>query len=105
MGDMDRLPCLETCADGSLLLRLYVQPRASSNGIAGLQGDMLKLRLTTPPVDGKANKAVLAYLAKLCRLPKSALSLKSGHQSRSKIIVITGIEEKVLQTILRQHLQ
>ena len=105
MDDMDRLPCLESGTDGSMLLRLHVQPRASSNGIAGLQGDMLKLRLTTPPVDGKANKAVIAFLAKLCGLPKSALSLKSGHQSRSKTIAITGIEEEVLRTILRQHLR
>lgn len=90
--------------DGSLLLRLHVQPRASSNNIAGLQADMLKLRLTTPPVDGKANKAVIAYLAKLCRLPKSAFTLKSGQQSRSKTIVVTGIDLQAMQTILSNHL-
>jgi uncharacterized protein YggU (UPF0235/DUF167 family) len=69
-----------------------------------LQGDLLKLRLTTPPVDGKANKAVIAYLAKLCHLPKSAFTLKSGHQSRSKSIVITGIGLQDMQTILWHHL-
>jgi hypothetical protein len=65
---------------------------------------MLKLRLTTPPVDGKANKAVIAYLAKLCHLPKSAFTLKSGHQSRNKSIVITGIGLQDMQTILWPHL-
>ena len=84
------LPCLSHLADGTIALRLHVQPRASSNGIAGLQGDLLKLRLTTPPVDGKANKAVIAFLAKLLKLPKSAVTLKSGHQSRSKTVIIEG---------------
>jgi len=98
------LPCLERLADGALALRLHVQPRASSNTLAGLQGDMLKLRLTTPPVDGKANKAVIAFLAKLFHLPKSSFSLKSGHQSRSKTIVMQGIEMEEVCAILNSHL-
>lgn len=98
------LPCLERLADGSIVVRLHVQPRASSNGLAGLQGDMLKLRLTTPPVDGKANKAVIAYLAKLLHLPKSSITLKSGLQSRSKTIVLQGIEMHELVDILNAHL-
>ena len=101
---MDPLPCLEALADGTLLLRLLVQPRASSNALAGLQGDQLKLRLTTPPVDGKANKAVIAYLAKTCHLPKSAFTLKSGHQSRSKTLLISGIDGQALQELLLRHL-
>lgn len=102
---MDCLPCLAVLPDGSLLLRLLVQPRASSNALAGLQGDQLKLRLTTPPVDGKANKAVIAYLAKICHLPKSAFTLKSGHQSRSKTLLISGIEQQALQELLLGHSQ
>nr|WP_321465538.1 DUF167 domain-containing protein [uncultured Desulfobulbus sp.] len=98
------LPCLEFLADGSIALRLHVQPRASSNALSGLQGDMLKLRLTTPPVDGKANKAVIAFLAKLFHLPKSAFVLKSGHQSRNKIIVIQGIDMEQVCTILNSQL-
>ena len=84
----DDLPCLQALADGSLLLRLHVQPRAAHNQVAGLQGDALKLRLTSPPVDGKANKAVIACLAELLDLPKSSLSLRSGLQSRSKTVRI-----------------
>lgn len=98
------LPCLESLADGSIILRLHVQPRAASNGIAGIQGNMLKLRLTTPPVDGKANKAVIAYLAKLFHLPKSAITLKSGQQSRSKTVLINGIEREQLQQVLHAFL-
>lgn len=65
---------------------------------------MLKLRLTTPPVDGKANKAVIAYLAKLFHLPKSAITLKSGQQSRSKTVLINGIEREQLQQVLHAFL-
>jgi len=101
---MDCLPCLEALSDGTLLLRLLVQPRASSNALAGLQGDQLKLRLTTPPVDGKANKAVIAFLAKICHLPKSTFTLKSGHQSRSKTLLVNGIDLQGLQEMLLRHL-
>ncbi len=92
--------CLQTLSDGSLLLRLHVQPRASANAMAGLQGDALKLRLTTPPVDGKANKAVIAYLAKFFHLPKSAFFIKSGQQSRLKIVAIKGADEQQVRTLL-----
>ncbi len=94
------LPCLQPLPDGSLLLRLHVQPRAAGNGLVGLQGDALKLRLTTPPVDGKANKAVLAYLAKAFNLPKSALAIRSGQQSRSKAVLIRGADEARVRAVL-----
>jgi uncharacterized protein (TIGR00251 family) len=100
MGSPAEIPCLQTLPDGSLLLRLHVQPRAAANGLAGLQGDMLKLRLTTPPVDGKANKAVVAYLAKLFHLPKSAFVIKSGQQSRSKTVVIKAADEQQIRCAL-----
>ncbi|ADW16502.1 protein of unknown function DUF167 [Desulfobulbus propionicus DSM 2032] len=100
----DALPCLQRLADGSLLLRLQVQPRAAANHLAGLQGDMLKLRVTTPPVDGKANQAVVAYLAKLFHLPKSSVVLKSGHQSRGKTVVIASGHEQEVRAVLAAHL-
>jgi len=96
--------CLQSLPDGSLLLRVHVQPRASANGLAGLQGGMLKLRLTSPPVDGKANQAVIACLAKLFHLPKAALTIKSGHQSRHKTVRITGADGQRLHTVLAELL-
>jgi len=87
------MDCLRTCKDGSVVLRLYVQPRASKSELAGLHDGALKIRLTTPPVDGKANKAVLAFLAKLLGLPRSSLSLVSGQKNRSKQIRVHGLSE------------
>jgi uncharacterized protein len=100
MDSPAEIPCLQTLPDGFLLLRLHVQPRAAANGLAGLQGEELKLRLTTPPVDGKANKAVIAYLAKLFHLPKSAFVIKSGQQSRSKTVVIKAADEQQIRSAL-----
>ncbi len=86
--------------DGAVFLKVYVQPRASRNEIAGLHNDALKLRLTTPPVDGKANKAVISFLAKLFRVSKSSIFLKHGHQNRNKIVSIQGVSESALLEIL-----
>jgi uncharacterized protein (TIGR00251 family) len=94
------MPYLQSLPDGNLLLSLHVQPRSSRNELAGLHGDALKLRLTTPPVDGRANKAVIAFLAKLLKIPKSAIMIKSGLQSRSKKILLTGVSEEQLRRLV-----
>lgn len=94
------MPYLQTLPDGSLLIKLYVQPKASRNEIAGLHNDALKIRLTTPPVEGRANKAVIAFLAKLLHLPKSSISIRSGLQNRNKQVLIHGSEENIARQIL-----
>ena len=81
------MPFLQILPDGNLLLSLYVQPRSSRNELGGLHGDVLKLRITTPPVDGKANKAVISFLSKLFKIPKSAMFIRSGLQSRYKNVL------------------
>ena len=94
------MPYLHTLPDGSLLLKLLVQPKASRNEIAGLHNDALKIRLTTPPIEGRANKAVIAFIAKQLHLPKSSLTIKSGHQNRNKQVLIQGCEEKKARQLL-----
>lgn len=88
---------LRTLPDGRLLLTLHVQPRAGKEQLAGLHGEALKIRLTSPPVEGRANKAVIALLARLLHLPKSAVVIKSGLQSRSKQVLISGCDEKTVR--------
>ena len=98
------MPYVQTLPDGSLILRLIVQPKASRNEIVGLHNDALKLRLTTPPVEGRANKAVIAFIAKRLHLPKSSVSIKSGLQNRSKHVLILGCnEENVRQLLLGKN--
>lgn len=70
------------------LISLHIQPGAKKTEISGAHGEALKIRLAAPPVDGKANAALLAYLAKTLGLPKSAVRLKSGDTSRQKRVEV-----------------
>ncbi|MCK6376788.1 MAG: DUF167 family protein [Zoogloea sp.] len=83
---------LNRAADGSLVLSLHIQPGAKKTEIAGLHGEALKIRLAAPPVDGKANAALIAFLAKTCGVPKSAVELVSGETSRTKRVRLTGVD-------------
>jgi uncharacterized protein (TIGR00251 family) len=69
---------------------LHIQTRARRNEIAGLHGGALKLRITAPPVDDAANRAIVALFASLLAIPKSRLKLVSGQKSRDKVLVIEG---------------
>ncbi len=75
---------------GALLLYLHIQPGASRTEIAGLHGDALKIRLATPPVEGRANEALLRYLADLFQVPQRQVELRSGASSRKKRVAILG---------------
>jgi uncharacterized protein (TIGR00251 family) len=66
-----------------------LQPRASKNEIAGLQGDALKVRVTAPPVDGLANEALIELLSKALDTSRRNVCIVSGHSSRTKLIEIS----------------
>jgi uncharacterized protein (TIGR00251 family) len=72
----------------TLILDVSVQPRASRDEIVGSLGDRLKIRLTAPPVDGKANQQLLKYLAALCGVGRKQVRLLSGAGSRTKCVAI-----------------
>ncbi len=92
--------CLHQGKDGSVFIKIYVQPRASKNGFAGIHGGALKLRITAPPVDGKANSMIIAILAKVLHIPKSNILLSSGQQSRQKRFKVTGLELDAIKDLL-----
>ena len=77
-------------ADGRITLTLHIQPGAKKTEFAGLHGDALKIRLAAPPVDGKANEALVKFIAATLHLPKSSVMLKSGQTSRRKVLEISG---------------
>ena len=74
-------------------LSVRVQPRASRNEVAGWVGESLKIKLTAPPVEGAANEACLAFLAKLLDLAPSRLAITQGARSRTKVVRITGLTQ------------
>ena len=76
---------------GSILLKLRVHPGAKRSAVNGLFGDALKIDLQAPPVDGKANAALLKFLAAELGISKSAVELRSGECSRDKVVKISGM--------------
>lgn len=84
-----------------ITLSLHIQPGAKKSEIAGLHGEDLKIRLNAPPVDGKANAALIDFLARTLGIPKNRITLKSGQTSRHKILAVEGITaETALRSLL-----
>ena len=84
---------------------LYIQPGAKKTELAGEHDGIVKLRISAPPVEGAANKAVLAFMAKYLGLPKSAVILVSGEKSRIKIVEFDESRAKnaeALHTLLKE---
>ncbi len=81
------LPWLREMADG-VVLSVHVQPNARKTEFVGPHGDAMKLRLAAPPVDGKANAALCAFVATYCGVAKSRVSLISGESARAKRVRI-----------------
>ena len=84
---------LHAVAEG-IIIDLHVQPRASRNQIAGVQGEALKVRLTSPPVEGAANKLCGEYFAKLLGVAKGEVRLVAGERSRHKRLLVRGVVEE-----------
>ncbi|AKJ65076.1 hypothetical protein L21SP4_01839 [Kiritimatiella glycovorans] len=84
------MPWLSQTDDG-VVLRVRVSPRSSKTGVQGEYGDELKIRLQSPPVDGKANKALLKFLAEKLGTAPGCLELRSGERGRSKRILVRGL--------------
>ncbi len=71
-----------------LILRCQLQPKAAHDEIVGLHGDRLKLRITAPPVDGKANEHLMKWLSKLFNVPRSDITIVQGELGRQKTLLI-----------------
>jgi uncharacterized protein len=91
-------------SNGAVLLPVRVTPRSNKNEIVRFDGDVLKVRLKAPPVDGKANEALVKFLAQEFRVPASNIEITRGHASRTKVLSIRGISAKqVEETILASN--
>lgn len=75
---------------GVITLTLHVQPGAKRTEVVGLHGEALKVKLAAPPVEGKANEALLRFLADFFAVPLREVELKQGGQSRHKVIAISS---------------
>lgn len=87
-------------SDGKTTLTLHVQPGAKRTEVAGLHGGALKIRLAAPPVDGKANAALVGFIAAQLGIAKSAVCVKSGLTSRRKTLEVVAAPPDAAQRLL-----
>lgn len=83
------IPVRETVAGVSFSVK--IQPRAKKDAITGELGDALKVALTAPPVEGKANEACIEFFANLLKVPRSSVSIAAGQNSRNKVVRVAGL--------------
>lgn len=88
----------------SALLRVRVQPRAGSDEVVGWYGATLRVRVHAAPVDGEANQALLALLARAFRVPRSAVTLVRGSHARDKLIRVEGCSLQTLEARIKAGL-
>ena len=81
-----------------------VHPRARKNAITGAVGNALKLALTAPPVEGRANQAVIEFFAELFAIPRSSVTIASGETSRNKLVRIAGLTKVAVEARLSERL-
>jgi uncharacterized protein (TIGR00251 family) len=81
-----------------------VQPRARRNAITGTLGDALKLALTAPPVEGRANQAVIEFLAETLEIPRASVTITSGETSRNKVVRVAGVSRQTVEQRLTRIL-
>ena len=97
------IPLHETAKGISFSVKVH--PRARKNAITGVVGDALKLALTAPPVEGKANQAVIEFFADLFAIPRSSVTIASGETSRNKIVLIAGVSKPAAEQKLAEKLK
>jgi|SRR5882724_68008 len=89
--------------EGMVAFAVRVQPRASRDEVAGEMDGALKVRLQAPAIEGRANEALIEYLARLLKRPKAAVRISSGERSRLKRVEITGVTKNEILGLLTQE--
>jgi uncharacterized protein len=93
--------CQQGC---SVSFHVRVQTRAKRNATTGEIGDVLKVSMTAPPVEGRANDACIGFFAKLLKAPRTSVTIASGLTSRNKVIRVAGISTELLRLHLGMSL-
>ncbi len=81
---------------------MRVQPRAKRNAVVGEVGEAVKIALTAPPVEGRANQALVEFFAELLGVARSSVNIISGETSRDKVVRVSGISAEHAMKRLRQ---
>jgi len=97
------LEITENIAAGTVIFGVRVQPRASKDEIAGEIAGAIKIRLQAPALEGRANEALIEFLAHLLKTPKGAVRILSGERSRVKHLEIRGVTKQQIERLFVQH--
>ncbi|MFA4917140.1 MAG: DUF167 domain-containing protein [Syntrophales bacterium] len=92
------IPIKET--ESGVIFQVHVLPGSSRCEVAGVQGEAIKLKITAPPHEGRANAECIVFLSHVLGIKKSMISLVRGHRSRKKTISITGLKSKDIEAII-----
>jgi uncharacterized protein (TIGR00251 family) len=84
------------------IIKVKILPKSSKNQIVGREGDLFKVKVVAPPIEGKANKALVDLLARKLRVPKGAIEIISGKSSKLKLIRIDGLSREDIDRALEQ---
>ncbi len=84
-----------------IILKVYVQPKSSKNEVVGPYRDGIKVKVTAPPVEGKANEALIRFLAREFEISPSSIEMLRGHRAREKVLKISGnLNQELLKKML-----
>ena len=84
-------------------IQVQIQPRSSKDQIIGIHDGKLKIKITAPPVDGKANESLIEFLAKTFKISKSNIEILKGHTSKLKTIKLLGVNENTYRSIIGKY--
>jgi hypothetical protein len=87
-------------SDSIVRIAVKVQPGARKNGITGYSDSVLRVKIAAPPMEGKANKELIAYFSDILDVRKSAITIEKGQTSRNKLISIEGVDEARLSIVI-----
>ncbi len=87
-------------SNGAVSFTVRLTPRASRSEIVGIEGDAVKIRLSAPPVEGKANEALVKFLADQLDVPRANVEIVTGHAARRKVVRIRGVTAGQIEKML-----
>lgn len=90
---------------GVCTVSVRVVPGARKTAIVGSDGEFLRIRVAAPPADGKANQALIEFLAQLLTLPKTSIEIKSGFASKQKVVQLKSCDPEKMRTLLIREVQ
>jgi uncharacterized protein (TIGR00251 family) len=85
------------------ILRVHVVPNAKVDSVVGVHGGAIKIKLRAPAVEGKANTALVRFLAEQVKLPRHSIVLERGHRSRDKLIRVEGLNQEDVRRFLLEN--